>query len=110
MTAFWTGLAAIGSTLLAACAQQPPEKQSPTVSVPVPLIRSVCEQAHLEQGSGHWDGHAHLLWNNDGSSVLAVDCSFTARLDGLTTVSVRVALSDPRAQGLRDFLVSRGAH
>lgn len=79
---------------------------APVVSVPVPLIRTVCEQARLEQGSGHWDGHAHLVWKNDGSTVVAVDCSFTALLDGLTTVSVRVFLSDPRAQGLRDFLDS----
>jgi len=106
MTALWMRLAGTGGILLAACAQLPSEKQPPAVSVPVPLIRSVCEEAHLEQGSGHWDGHANLVWKSDRSSVVAVDCSFTAFVDGLTTVGVRVFLSDPRAQNLRDFLAS----
>jgi len=107
MTAFRRSLVTIGAAFLAACAQQPPEKQPPAVSVPVPLIRDVCERAHLEQGSGHWDGGAHLLWSKDGSSVVAVECTFTAFVDGMTTTSVRVFLSDPGAQGLREFLATR---
>jgi hypothetical protein len=110
MTAFRPALVAIGAAYLVACAQQPPEKQPPVVSVPVPLIRDVCERAHLEVGSGHFDGRANLVWSNGCSRVLALDCSFTVFLDGLTTTTVRVYLSDPRAQGLRDFLGTRGAH
>jgi len=106
MMAFRRGLAAICG-LLAACAQQPPEKQPPPVSVPVILIRKVCKQAHLEQGSGHWDGGAHLLWSTEGS-VVAIDCTFTVFVDGLTTTTVRIDLRDERARRLRDFLESHG--
>ncbi len=108
MRAFRSSLAAIGA-FLAACAHQSPEAQPPAVSVPVPLIAAVCERAHLEQGSGRWDSGAHLLWSKDGSHVVAVECTFTAFVDGMTTVVVRVYLSDPRAEGLRDFLASRAA-
>lgn len=106
MTAFRSSLAAICAAFLVACAQQPAERQPPAVSVPVPLIREVCEKAPLEQGSGHFDGRANLLWSRDGA-VVAVDCSFTAFVDGMTTVNVRVSLDDQRAQRLRDFLASR---
>ncbi len=103
-------LVAIGALLVAACAEQPPEKQPPAISVPGHLIRDVCEHAHPEIGSGHFDGHVRLVWSNDASHVLAVDCSFTVQLDGLQTTTVRVFLSDPSAQGLRDFLATREAH
>lgn len=103
-------LAATGVAFLAAaCAQKRPEKQPPPVLVPVPLIRGVCEQVRPEQGSGHWDGQAHLLWNTEGAAV-AIDCSFTVMADGLSTTIVRVDLRDERARGLRDFLASRPAH
>lgn len=107
MMAVRRSLVTIGAAFLASCAQQPPEKQPPAVSIPVPLIRDVCERAHLEQGSGHWDGGAHLLWSKDGSSVVAVDCSFTVFVDGLSTTIVRIDLRDERARSLRDFLASR---
>ena len=94
------------AALAAACAQQPPEKQPPAVSVPVALLRGVCEQARLEHGSGHWDGSAHLQWSKDGA-VVAIDCSFTVLTDGLTTTTVRIDLRDERARDLREFLASR---
>ena len=98
-------LSAIGAVVLAAaCAHQPTERQPPAVSVPVPLIRDVCDRAHPEVASGHFDGHASLVWSNDGSRVLAIDCRFPVLLDGLQTTTVRVFLSNPTAQGLRDFL------
>lgn len=100
-----TALAAIGAAFVVACAQQPPEKQPPAVSMPVALIRSVCDRTRPEQGSGHFDGHAHLLWSKDGA-VVAVECSLTAMADGLSTTAVRVDLNDERARGLRDFLES----
>ena len=102
----------LSASVAAACTHQAalkePARDPPTLSVPRMFIASVCEKARLEQGDGHWDGHAHLLWSKDGSSVTAIECSFTARMDGLTTVAVRVYLSDPSAQALRDFLQNQG--
>ena len=109
MMARRTDVAAIGAAFVAACAQPPPQKQPPappTLSVPVALIQRVCEKARPDVGSGHFDGHAQLLWSKDGA-VVAIDCSLTVRVDGLSTTTVRVDLRDERARGLREFLTSR---
>lgn len=106
MTAYRTALAAISAALVIACAQQPREMEPPAVSIPVPLIHRLCEHAYPVPGSGHWDGHVELKWNTAGE-IVAIDCSYTTYLDGLSTTVVRVSLSDERARGLRDFLASR---
>jgi len=108
MIAFRTALAAIGAAFVAACAQQPPEKLPPAVSVPVPLIRGVCEKTRPEIGNGHFDGQAHLLWNK-GGAIVAIECGMTVLTDGLSTIAVRVDLQDERARGLRDFLAAHAA-
>ena len=108
MMAFKTSVMAI-AVLAAACAQQPPEKHPPAVSVPVRLIASVCSRAHTDQGDGNWDRNAQLLWSRDGSTVIAIECDLTVFVDGLTTTAARIRLDDPRARDLRDFLESRAA-
>lgn len=100
------------AAMTAGCTHQAPVKESPkgapTLQVPLVLIRAVCDQAHPAQGTGaHWDGRAQLVYDKGGSEVVAVDCSMTAMLDGVTTVYARVLMSDPSAQGLRDYLASR---
>jgi hypothetical protein len=104
-----TFTAVASAALLAACAHPAPVKDTmprlPTVSIPKSLIASVCDQASTEEGSrGHFDGHAELLWSKDGSTIVAIACSLTVFVDGMTTTEAQVYLDDPRARRLRNFL------
>lgn len=96
----------ISTDLTAGCVTNPPIPIADDLSVPVALVRPVCESwdyPHIPPGA-HWDGRARFVWTTN-KEVIAVDCSLTrVGTDGLDTLETRVDIREERARNLRDFL------